>query len=78
MKQRSAEKIVRYYWNAIIGTERSVGFAAKMKAEKFTRFEKTIDELREKFGQPQHNCVYYRDPCGLNKTWQQTRKYLLN
>lgn len=57
MEQRSAEKMVQYYWNAIIGTERSIGFAAKMKAEKFTRFEETIDEFRERFDHPPHTSL---------------------
>jgi hypothetical protein len=54
LNQRSAEKMVQYYWNAIIGTERSVGFSAKMKAEGFTRFEETIDEFRRRFDPPPH------------------------
>lgn len=53
--QRSAEKMVQYYWNAIIGTERSVGFAARMRAEGFIRFEETIDEFRRRFDPPPHS-----------------------
>lgn len=49
MRQHPAEKMVQYYWTAITGTERSIGFAARMKAEGFTRFEETIDEFRERF-----------------------------
>ena len=46
--------MVQFYWNAIIGTERSVGFSAKMRAEGFTRFEETIDEFRLRFDPPPH------------------------
>ena len=28
MEQRDAEGMIQYYWSAIIGTERSMGFAA--------------------------------------------------
>lgn len=52
LQQRTAEKMVQYYWNAIIGTERSVGFSARMRAEGFTRFEETIDEFRRLFDPP--------------------------
>lgn len=49
MEQRDAAGMVHYFWSAIIGTERSVGFAAKMKAEGFTRFEEVLEEFRLKF-----------------------------
>jgi len=49
MRLLKAEKMVEYYWNAIKGTERSKGFAALMKKERFNRFEETIDEFRERF-----------------------------
>ncbi|MQB04532.1 hypothetical protein DXT91_10365 [Agrobacterium tumefaciens] len=52
LERRSAEKMVQYYWNAIIGTERSVGFSARMRAAGFTRFEETIDEFRQRFDPP--------------------------
>ena len=31
------------------GTERSIGFAAKMKAEGFDRFEEVIEDFRVRF-----------------------------
>ncbi len=49
MKQRDALGMLQYYWSAIIGTERSPGFAAQMRAEGFTRFEECIDEFRARF-----------------------------
>jgi hypothetical protein len=49
LEQRDAAGMVHYFWSAIIGTERSVGFAAKMKAEGFTRFEEVLEEFRLRF-----------------------------
>jgi hypothetical protein len=49
MEQRDAAGMIQYYWSAIIGTERSVGFAALMKEEGFGRFEEAIDEFRLHF-----------------------------
>ena len=49
MNQRDASGMIRYYWSAIIGTERSVGFARRMRQEGFTRFEEIIDEFRDRF-----------------------------
>jgi len=49
MNQRDAAGIIQYYWSAIIGTERSVGFAHRMRQEGFTRFEEIIDEFRDHF-----------------------------
>jgi hypothetical protein len=47
-----AAGMVQYYWSAIVGTERSIGFAAQMKKEKFERFEEAIDEFRVRFDRP--------------------------
>ena len=44
-----AEKMVQYFWSAVIGTERSIGFAKSMKDEGFARFEEAIEEFRVKF-----------------------------
>ncbi|MEI6133243.1 MAG: hypothetical protein WCQ41_10540 [Bacillota bacterium] len=49
MNNLSAEKMVQYYWSAVIGTERSVGFAKAMKDEGFDRFEEILEEFRVKF-----------------------------
>lgn len=49
MNKRDAAGMRSYYWSAIVGTEKSVGFAKRMKDEGFTRFEETIDEFRDRF-----------------------------
>jgi hypothetical protein len=49
MEQRDAEGMVQYYWSAIIGTERSIGFAAQMRREGFDRFEEALEEFRVRF-----------------------------
>lgn len=50
MSQRRAYGMVHYFWSAVIGTERSTKFAKQMKQIGLTRFEETIDEFRERFG----------------------------
>jgi len=49
MRQRDAKGMVNYYWSAIIGTERSTGFAKKMRQGGFVRFEEIIEDFRERF-----------------------------
>jgi hypothetical protein len=49
MEQRDAAGMIQYYWSAIIGTERSVGFAAQMRKERFSRFEEALEEFRLRF-----------------------------
>ena len=49
MEQRDAAGMVQYYWSAIIGTERSIGFAARMRKEGFDRFEEALEEFRVRF-----------------------------
>ncbi len=49
MEQRDAAGMIQYYWSAIIGTERSIGFAARMRSEGFTRFEEALEEFRVRF-----------------------------
>jgi hypothetical protein len=49
MNERNAEGMIHYYWSAIIGTERSIGFARRMKDEGFTRFEEALEEFRVRF-----------------------------
>lgn len=49
MEQLEAPKMIQYFWSAIIGTERSIGFAAKMQAEGFTRFEEIFQDVRVRF-----------------------------
>ena len=49
MEQRDAVGMIQYYWSAIIGTERSIGFAAQMRQEGFERFEEALEEFRVRF-----------------------------
>ncbi len=49
MEQRDALGMVDYFWAAVTGTEKSIGFAKLMKDEGFDRFEEAIDEFRSKF-----------------------------
>ena len=49
MNQRDAAGMIRYYWSAIVGTERSIGFAAQMRQEGFDRFEDVLEEFRVRF-----------------------------
>jgi hypothetical protein len=49
MEQRDAAGMVQYYWSAIVGTERSIGFAALMREEGFSRFEEALEEFRIRF-----------------------------
>ena len=49
MEQRDALGMVSYYWAAMKGTERSIGFAARMRDEGFSRFEEAIEEFRVRF-----------------------------
>ncbi|HEY2247181.1 MAG TPA: hypothetical protein VGH70_07050 [Bradyrhizobium sp.] len=49
MEDRNAAGMVNYFWKAIRGTERSVGFAKKMEREGFDRFEEALEEFRDRF-----------------------------
>ncbi len=49
MKQRKAEGMRQYFWSAIIGTERSIGFSKQLKDAGFTRFEEVLEDFRVKF-----------------------------
>ncbi|MBR0807641.1 hypothetical protein JQ636_29210 [Bradyrhizobium japonicum] len=49
LEERDAAGMIQYYWSAIVGTEKSVSFAALMRQEGFGRFEEAIDEFRQLF-----------------------------
>ena len=49
LNERDAAGMIRYYWSAIVGTDPSIAFAAKLRAEGFDRFEEAIDEFRLRF-----------------------------
>jgi hypothetical protein len=50
MTERDAVGMVDYFWAALKGTPRSVGFAARMKNEGFDRFEEALEDFRDRFG----------------------------
>ena len=52
MQQLDAAGLVQYFWSSVIGTERSIDFAAKLKNAGFVRFEEVIDDFRERFSRP--------------------------
>lgn len=49
MNQRDAKGMIQYFWSAVIGTERSIGFSHRMRQEGFSRFEEVLEEFRERF-----------------------------
>ena len=49
MGQRDAAGMVRYFWSAIIGTDRSKKFARQMKSLGLDRFEEILDQFRDRF-----------------------------
>jgi hypothetical protein len=49
MVTRNAAGMVDYFWAALKGTERSIGFAARMRREGFDRFEEALEEFRVRF-----------------------------
>ena len=49
MLRLSSEKMVAYYWSAIIGTENSIKFSEILKDNGVERFEDIIEEFRTKF-----------------------------
>jgi hypothetical protein len=49
LDQKVAAGAVQCYCSAIVGTERRIGFAAPMRKEGFSRFEKAIEEFKVRF-----------------------------
>ena len=49
MEQRDATGMLDYYWAAMKGTQRSIGFAARMRNEGFERFEEALEDFRSRF-----------------------------
>ena len=49
LEEQNAAGMIQYYWSAIVGTEPSISFAARMRSEGFARFEEAIDEFRVRF-----------------------------
>jgi hypothetical protein len=46
-----AAGMVRYYWSAVVGTDKSIAFAQDMRDEGYSRFEDrdVLDEFRVRF-----------------------------
>lgn len=40
---------IRYFWSSIVGTQRSIPFADKMKKSNLIRFEDVLEEFRIRF-----------------------------
>ena len=49
LNERDAPGMIHYFWSAVIGTDRSISFAGKMKSEGFIRFEEVLEEFRLRF-----------------------------
>ncbi len=49
LKSRDAPGMISYFWSAVGGTENSISFARRMKAEGFVIFEDILEEFRSKF-----------------------------
>lgn len=49
MNKLKAESMVKYFWSAISGTERSIGFSKQMQEAGFNRFEEVSGEFGERF-----------------------------
>src|SRR6266436_382010 len=50
LEERDSVGMIHYYWSSIVGTDRAVTFATRMREEGFSRFEEVIDEFRGRFG----------------------------
>lgn len=51
LSKLDAKSMRQYFWSAIVGTPRSIGFAEKMEREGFKRFESIFKEFRKKFNE---------------------------
>jgi predicted glycosyl hydrolase (DUF1957 family) len=49
MNERDAVGMVHYFWTAVVGTDKSVPFAKRMKKEGFLRFEEIVEDFRDRF-----------------------------
>ena len=49
MEQLRAAGMIKYYWSAIVGTDPSIAFAARLRQEGFDRFEEAVEEFRVRF-----------------------------
>ena len=49
MDKLDAKGMRQYFWSAVIGTDKSIDFARKMKVEGFNRFEEVIEPFKNRF-----------------------------
>ena len=51
LKNLNSEGMIKYYWSAIVGTDKSIEFAKQMRDEGFARFESedVLQEFRSRF-----------------------------
>lgn len=49
MENLDASGKVKYFWSAIVGTNRSISFAGKLRDEHAVRFEDVLEEFRVRF-----------------------------
>ncbi|NTU73803.1 hypothetical protein HGB07_06605 [Candidatus Roizmanbacteria bacterium] len=49
MNERDAVGMVKYFWSAVCGTDKSVAFSRRMRKEGFLRFEEIIEVFRDRF-----------------------------
>lgn len=54
----SSDRILQYFWSAIIGTEKSIPFSKLLRDNNVLRFEDIIDEVRDKFSNEYFNGGY--------------------
>ncbi|MGO9244086.1 MAG: hypothetical protein ACLPT4_15575 [Verrucomicrobiia bacterium] len=49
MWERDAAGMIEFYYSAIVGTDRSIAFAAQLRKAGFIRFEEVMGDFRERF-----------------------------
>ncbi len=49
MSQLEAASMIRFYWGAIVGSEHSINFAARLREARCIRFEEVLDDFRARF-----------------------------
>ncbi len=48
-QRRTADGMIRYFWAAVYGTEKSIRFADMMAAAGLDRFEEVLEDFRREF-----------------------------
>lgn len=49
MWERDAAGMIEFYYSAIVGTDRSIAFAAQIRKAGFIRFEEVLGDFRKRF-----------------------------